>query len=84
MNCEICHSKPAVYKCRVCGRRVCSDDYDVSDGVCSACSVTLCKVCRRNLSIATCSDCGRHCCEDCLVEISPLEYICIVCFKSRS
>jgi hypothetical protein len=81
MSCEICGLNPAEYKCRVCGRRVCREDYIAERGVCAVCEATLCEVCKRGLSLATCIVCGRHCCEDCLVKVSQLEYMCVECFK---
>ena len=83
MSCEICGFKPAEHTCRICGRRVCSEDYSAETGICSVCNVTLCEICRRNLSIATCILCGRHCCEDCLVHVSQLEYMCVECLRKK-
>ncbi|MCC6010785.1 MAG: hypothetical protein LM556_00050 [Desulfurococcaceae archaeon] len=81
MSCEVCSYKPAEYTCRICGRKVCREDYVAESGICTVCEATLCEVCKRSLSIATCISCGRHCCEDCLVKVSQLEYICVECLK---
>ncbi|MCY0868096.1 MAG: hypothetical protein OWQ48_02545 [Desulfurococcus sp.] len=79
MKCEICGEKEAVYKCRLCGRAVCSDDYDHEKNLCSICSEALCEICGRQLSISYCKICGRIGCEDCLIQVTPVEYVCRDC-----
>ncbi|HLC98654.1 MAG TPA: hypothetical protein VJC00_01475 [Candidatus Nanoarchaeia archaeon] len=35
--CMVCERKPGVYTCSMCGRVVCSEHYDASTGMCTAC-----------------------------------------------
>ncbi|ADV64497.1 hypothetical protein Desmu_0178 [Desulfurococcus mucosus DSM 2162] len=84
MKCEICGEREAVYTCRLCGRRVCGDDYDSVKGVCKVCSEAMCEICGRQLAIGYCKYCGRIGCEDCLIQVSTVEYVCKDCaFKYR-
>ncbi|WP_048058945.1 hypothetical protein [Desulfurococcus amylolyticus] len=79
MKCEICGEKEALYKCNLCGRRVCEDDFDSAKKTCKICSEALCEICGQQLSIGYCKHCGRIGCEDCLIQVSPVEYICKDC-----
>ncbi len=83
MSCSICGVKEAVYKCRVCGRTVCRDDYVLEKGICRVCEETMCQICGNNLSIGYCRVCGRLGCEDCLVQVSPVSYICRECLSKE-
>lgn len=65
--CEICREKNAMYTCKLCGRRVCSDDWRGEH--CSVCEATLCQVCLNRLSVGYCAVCGRLVCENCSLEI---------------
>ena len=79
--CEICGLKLAEYVCRICGRRVCRDDYDVEKGVCSICRDTMCEICGRYPAISYCMVCGRIGCEDCLIQVTPVSYVCKECVR---
>ncbi|HDO19747.1 MAG TPA: orotate phosphoribosyltransferase [Thermoplasmatales archaeon] len=35
--CSICRRGGARYTCRLCGRIVCSDCFDVTNGICNVC-----------------------------------------------
>jgi len=77
--CEVCERNEAKYACKLCGRKVCSKHID-SDGICSICKLTLCERCHKYHAIGYCKICGRVLCEDCLVQVSPVEYVCIDCY----
>ncbi len=79
--CSICGLEEAVYKCRLCGRWVCSRDYDSSRGVCITCKYTLCRICGRYHSIGYCRVCGRIGCEECLIQETLVTYICRECYE---
>ncbi|WP_244372465.1 hypothetical protein [Staphylothermus marinus] len=79
--CDICESKPAKYKCPVCGRYVCEDDFDFNKGVCKVCSETMCEICGKYPSIGYCMICGRNGCEDCLIQVTPVSYVCKECIR---
>ena len=79
--CEICESREATKVCKICGRHVCSQHIN-SNGICSVCQETLCERCGKYLSIGYCKICGRYLCEDCLIQISPVEYVCKDCFNN--
>uniref|UniRef100_A0A7C2FPT0 B box-type domain-containing protein n=1 Tax=Thermosphaera aggregans TaxID=54254 RepID=A0A7C2FPT0_9CREN len=84
-KCEVCLVNDALYTCRLCGRAVCGEDFNVQHGVCKVCSLTLCELCGRQLSVGYCVVCGRLGCEDCMVQVSNVAYICRECFsKNRS
>lgn len=79
--CEVCGEKPVKYKCEVCTRRVCEEHYLVERGMCVICENTLCRICRSYLSIGICKYCGRLGCEKCLIQITPIEYVCVECYR---
>ncbi|MGB9827281.1 hypothetical protein IMZ38_03125 [Thermosphaera chiliense] len=79
-RCEICMVNDAVYTCRLCGRRVCRQDFDDQRGICKVCSLTLCELCGKQLSVGYCVVCGRLGCEDCMIQVSNVAYICRDCF----
>jgi hypothetical protein len=78
--CDICEEKPAVTRCRICGRYVCSDDFDHSINACKACSATLCQVCRERLAVGHCARCGRLVCRRDSVRVGLSRY-CIDCAR---
>ncbi|QRF73599.1 hypothetical protein Micr_00113 [Candidatus Micrarchaeum sp.] len=39
MLCDICGKRLASHTCRLCGRRVCSDDFDGKLGICKSCKL---------------------------------------------
>jgi len=79
--CDICGMKPAKYECRLCGRKVCEEDYDHEKKLCKVCSSALCEICGKNLSIGYCMVCGRSGCEDCLIQVSTVSYVCKECIR---
>ena len=81
--CEICE-KTAVklYTCRLCGRRVCINEFCVERELCEICLETLCEVCGKWLSIATCNMCGRLICEACSIKVNA-GYVCLKCAKEK-
>ncbi|MCD6563952.1 MAG: hypothetical protein J7K23_08595 [Thermoproteales archaeon] len=83
-KCEIC-GKPTdnLFKCNICGRLVCSEDYNFSKGICAACEESLCQICGKNLSIGYCKICGRLVCEECSIRRGP-ELICKECAKKMN
>lgn len=81
LKCEICEMKTPLYACKMCGRRVCDDDYDKDMGYCLVCKEAVCKVCNKHLSVGVCKHCGRPGCENCLVQVSLIEYVCIECHR---
>ncbi|MEM0246521.1 MAG: hypothetical protein QXG15_04170 [Desulfurococcaceae archaeon] len=83
MKCEICEIKEPLYTCKMCGRRVCDDDYDKITGYCLVCKDAICKICNRYLSIGVCKYCGRLGCERCLIQVSPIEYTCVDCRRKE-
>ncbi|RLG83376.1 MAG: hypothetical protein DRO40_04835 [Thermoprotei archaeon] len=80
-RCSICGIANAEYKCRICGRLVCSRDYIKSQGICLICKDTMCEICGKYLSIGYCMICGRIGCEDCLVQVSTVAYVCKKCIQ---
>ncbi len=79
--CSICGLEEGVYKCRVCGRLVCSRDFDKSRGVCIICRDTVCSICGKYPSIGYCMICGRIGCEECLVQVTTVSYVCRECIR---
>lgn len=79
--CEICEIEQATCKCGVCGRMVCSRDYDFEKKVCLACRDALCSFCGSKLSIRYCRICGRIGCSDCLIQESLVSYVCRECIR---
>ncbi len=79
--CSICERKQAKYRCRICGRPVCEEDYILEEGICRVCKVTRCEICGKYPAIGYCMICGRIGCEDCLVQVSPVAYVCKDCIK---
>lgn len=81
VKCVICGINDALYKCRLCGRMVCSKDYDHVIGLCSICKTTRCEICGRYPSIGYCLVCGRVGCEDCLIQVTLVSYVCRECVR---
>ncbi len=77
--CEVCRRRPATRRCRLCGRLVCSEDYDESRGICRFCAETLCEVCGERLAVASCEVCGRLVCDECGVQLTPVVWLCPSC-----
>lgn len=82
--CEICEENSASKTCKICGRRVCEEDYVHSNGMCKVCEATICRICGIHLSIGYCVFCGRQVCEDCAVELDELRYACKECISAKS
>ncbi|ADG91327.1 hypothetical protein Tagg_1058 [Thermosphaera aggregans DSM 11486] len=82
-KCEICMVNDAVHTCRLCGRKVCGEDFEGDRGICKACSLTLCEFCGKQLSVGYCIVCGRLGCEDCMIQISNVAYMCKECFSKN-
>ncbi|RLE65906.1 MAG: hypothetical protein DRJ38_02970 [Thermoprotei archaeon] len=81
MECEICgNSVKVVNVCKICGRVVCSYDFNKSKNICLACEMALCEICGTYLSIGYCKKCERLICEDCSVKVGA-EYICRECMR---
>ncbi len=80
-ECEVCGENPGLYKCRLCGRIVCRECYDINNKLCIICKEALCEVCGKNLSIDACVMCGRRICRECMVEIDYARRVCIECYK---
>ncbi|MEM4769301.1 MAG: hypothetical protein QW205_00430, partial [Desulfurococcaceae archaeon] len=49
--------------------------------MCVVCRDLLCKICKSYLSIGVCKYCGRLGCEMCLIQATPVEYICVECYR---
>ena len=78
MRCEICRENEPSHVCRLCGRRVCDEDYDERGEICIACSEVICQICRENLSIGYCRVCGRLVCDLCSVK-NGATLVCVEC-----
>jgi len=76
--CEICEENEATSTCKLCGRKVCMKHVDVNH-ICSVCKITLCERCHKYHAIGYCKICGRSLCEDCLIQLSTVEYVCVDC-----
>lgn len=76
--CEVCEEKPAVRKCRICGRYVC-EDHVTGEGVCAVCEDLMCRICNARLSVTSCVACGRPVCRNCSVELEPGIRACLHC-----
>ncbi|MEM0025361.1 MAG: hypothetical protein QXZ48_00155 [Zestosphaera sp.] len=81
--CEVCEERPAIRKCRICGRRVCEKHLS-EDGVCAVCTDLMCRVCKARLSVTSCILCGRPICRTCSVELEPGIRMCIHCASNIS
>ena len=81
MKCEICGEETEkLMSCALCGRKVCSKDFDKAKGICEVCRETLCEICALRLAIGICNECGRLVCEDCSVKVGA-GYLCRECLK---
>lgn len=78
--CQVCEERPAVLRCRVCGRWVCVGDFDEELNVCKPCSSTLCQICRERLAIGHCARCGRLVCRRDSVRVGLSRY-CMECAR---
>jgi len=79
--CEIC-GKPAVARCRLCGREVCEEHYDRSTGLCTICLNTRCEICKERLAVGRCIICGRLVCDKCSVQLDNVRRICVHCLNN--
>jgi|GEM_PF-983502 len=79
--CEICRRERASRRCKMCGRAVCSGDFDEGRGICILCRDSLCAVCGKQLAVASCEVCGRPICDACSVEITPVVRLCPDCAR---
>ena len=77
--CEVCEVRPAVTRCRICGRWVC-DKHIGKDGICSVCHDLMCQVCGRRLAVDACVVCGRLVCREDSVELQPGIRVCRFCW----
>jgi len=84
LKCEICEDREAKYVCRICGRRVCEEDYSREKGICKVCEMSLCEICKRHLAVGKCEKCGRIICEECTAYFDGARRICKECFTSFS
>ena len=81
MKCEICEEEVnKLYKCSICGRLVCINDFLVEKRICKVCNMTLCDICNEYLAVGVCKYCGRLICEKCSIEVG-VERICLRCAK---
>ena len=81
--CQICGSSARLFRCRMCGRYVCSLEFNEKEGICEICEMTLCRKCRVRLSIAVCDSCGVLVCEDCSIKVG-VKYFCKDCYRIKS
>lgn len=81
LKCEICEEKISFFKCNVCERHVCHDDYLMDKKICKVCEMSLCMICKSNLSIGSCEYCGRIICEDCTQYFDGARRICKECYR---
>ena len=81
MKCEICDTIISKYfRCKLCGRIVCSDDYIHNKKICVVCYETLCEICKSQLSIGYCKYCGKLVCRDCSVD----EGAALICYNCKA
>jgi len=79
--CEICGDVvESTYKCKICGRTVCSKEYFLSEDLCEICVMTRCEICQEELSVGVCELCGKLVCEDCSVEKGAAR-VCLRCLN---
>jgi len=84
LKCEICEEREVKYTCKICGRRVCEEDYLKEKEICRVCEMSLCEICKINLAIGKCEKCGRIICEECTAYFDGARRICKECFTSFS
>jgi len=84
LKCEICEEREEKYTCKICGRRVCEEDYLKVKEICRVCEMSLCEICKINLAIGKCEKCGRIICEECTAYFDGTRRICKECFTSFS
>jgi len=82
LKCELCLQRGATYRCRVCGRAVCSTHYDPKLGVCTLCRSALCRICGTNLAVGHCNICGRLVCAKCSLDLDGVRRICYFCLMN--
>jgi hypothetical protein len=79
--CEVCEERPAVRRCRICGRYVCEKHVN-EEGVCAVCEDLMCRICNARLSVTSCVICGRPVCRSCSVELEPGIRVCKQCVNN--
>ncbi|WP_216475983.1 hypothetical protein [Caldisphaera lagunensis] len=79
--CDICGINEAIYKCKICKRNVCYDDFDEERGVCKICAASLCQICNSRLSVTYCPYCGRLVCIEDSIQLDNVRRVCIDCYK---
>jgi len=81
--CEICYEDvDELYRCRICGRLVCANEYYFGERICEACKNTLCEICGKYLSIGVCRNCGRLICDVCSIKENA-SIICKICLSNK-
>jgi hypothetical protein len=81
--CEICEEKEAKYSCKLCGRKVCEDDFVKEKGICKVCEISLCQICHQHLSLGYCEICGRLICDECTAYFDGSRRICKECYAKK-
>jgi hypothetical protein len=81
--CDICGKKNALYKCKICKRNVCENDFYDEIGVCKICAASLCEICKTRLSVTYCQYCGKLVCTEDSIQLDNVRRICIECFKEK-
>ena len=77
--CEVCWSREAVGRCRICGRWACSDH--LINGMCAICRDLMCRLCNQRLAVTSCLICGKLICRNCSVELQPGIRVCSECYR---
>jgi hypothetical protein len=81
--CDICGKKKASYKCKICNRNVCEDDFYKEEGICKICAISLCQICKTRLSVTYCQYCGRLVCTEDSIQLDNVRRICIDCYNKK-
>lgn len=81
--CEVCEEKPAVRRCKICGRYVCEEHLN-KEGVCVVCVDLMCRKCNTRLSVTSCVVCGEPVCRTCSIELEPGIRVCKYCVNNLS
>ncbi|QGR19321.1 hypothetical protein D1868_04550 [Stygiolobus azoricus] len=81
-KCEICEENSQLFVCKICRRKVCLEDFVITQGICKVCEMSLCQICRRNLSIGKCENCGRIICQSCTEYFDGARRYCKECWDS--
>ncbi|BBG23822.1 hypothetical protein IC006_1117 [Sulfuracidifex tepidarius] len=81
LKCEICWENDSKHCCKICGRKVCEEDFNKERGICKVCEMSICQLCQRNLAIGYCECCGRLVCIECTAYHDKSRRICKECFQ---